>query len=110
MIPLSNYLYETLGWETSLVELSGHGYDEENITNVTWNNWVDDVKEKYIKLKERCDEVFMIGFSLGGCISAYVASMKKIKPAGIVIINSVFGVKNVFNKLLPGVMIYNKIR
>lgn len=109
MIPLSNYLYETLGWETSLVELSGHGYDEENITNVTWNNWVDDVKKKYIKLNERCDKVFMIGFSLGGCISAYVASMKKIKPAGIVIINSVFGVKNVFNKLLPGLMIYNKV-
>ena len=109
MIPLSNYIYETLGWETSLVELTGHGYDEENITSVTWNNWVDDVKTKYIKLKERCDRVFLVGFSLGGCVSAYVASLKKIKPAGLVIINGVFGVKNVFNKLLPGVMVYNKI-
>ena len=109
MIPLSNYIYETLGWETSLVELAGHGYDEENITNVTWNNWVNDVKKCYTKLKERCDVVFMIGFSLGGCISAYVASMKKIKPGGIVIINGVFGVKNIFNKLLPGLMIYNKM-
>ena len=46
----------------------------------------------------------MIGFSLGGCISAYVASLKSIRPEGLIIVNGVFGVKNVFNKLLPGVM------
>ena len=109
MVPLSNYIYETLGWETSLVELTGHGYDEENIATATWNNWVDDVKEKYLSLRERCDKVYMIGFSLGGCVSAYVASLKSIRPEGLVIINGVFGVKNIFNKLLPGVMVYNKI-
>ena len=109
MVPLSNYIYETLGWETSLVELTGHGYDEENIATATWNNWVDDVKTKYLNLKQRCDKVYMIGFSLGGCISAYVASLKSIRPEGLIIINGVFGVKNIFNKLLPGVMIYNKI-
>ena len=109
MVPLSNYIYETLGWETSLVELTGHGYDEENIATATWNNWVDDVKTKYLSLRERCDKVYMIGFSLGGCVSAYVASLKSIRPEGLIIINGVFGVKNVFNKILPGVMVYNKI-
>lgn len=109
MVPLSNYIYETMGWETSLVELTGHGYDEENITSATWSDWVNDVKTKYLNLKQRCDRVYMVGFSLGGCISAYVASLKSIKPEGLIIINGVFGVKNVFNKLLPGVMIYNKI-
>lgn len=109
MVPLSNYIYETLGWETSLVELTGHGYDQENIATATWNDWVDDVKEKYLNLKQRCDKVYMIGFSLGGCISAYVASLKSIRPEGLIIVNGVFGVKNVFNKLLPGVMIYNKV-
>ena len=109
MVPLSNYIYETLGWETSLVELTGHGYDQENIATATWNNWVDDVKEKYLSLKKRCDKVYMIGFSLGGCISAYVASLKSIRPEGLIVVNGVFGVKNVFNKLLPGVMIYNKV-
>ncbi len=109
MVPLSNYIYETLGWETSLVELTGHGYDEENITSATWPDWVDDVKTKYINLKDRCDRVYMIGFSLGGCISAYVASLKSIQPDGLIIINGVFGVKNIFNKLLPGVMVYNKL-
>ena len=109
MVPLSNYIYETLGWETSLVELTGHGYDEENIATATWNNWVDDVKERYLNLKQRCDKVYMIGFSLGGCVSAYVASLKSIRPEGLIVVNGVFGVKNVFNKLLPGVMIYNKV-
>lgn len=109
MVPLSNYIYETLGWETSLVELTGHGYDQENIATATWNNWVADVKTKYLNLKQRCDKVYMIGFSLGGCISAYVASLKSIRPEGLIIVNGVFGVKNVFNKLLPGVMIYNKV-
>ena len=109
MVPLSNYIYETLGWETSLVELTGHGYDQENIATATWNDWVADVKEKYLNLKQRCNKVYMIGFSLGGCISAYVASLKSIRPEGLIIVNGVFGVKNVFNKLLPGVMIYNKV-
>ena len=40
MVQLSNYIYETLGWETSLVELTGHGYDQENIATATWNDWV----------------------------------------------------------------------
>ena len=109
MVPLSNYIYETLGWETSLVELTGHGYDQENITSATWSDWVNDVKTKYLNLKSRCNRVYMIGFSLGGCISAYVASLKSIQPDGLIIINGVFGVKNIFNKLLPGVMIYNKV-
>ena len=109
MVPLSNNIYETIGWETSLVELTGHGYDEENIATTTWNDWVNDVKTKYLSLKQRCDRVYIIGFSLGGCISAYVSSLRSIRPSGLIIINGVFGVKNVFNKLLPGVMIYNKI-
>ena len=109
MVPLSNYIYETLGWDTSLVELTGHGYDAENITSATWNDWVVDVKSKYLKLKGHCDRVYMVGFSLGGCVSAYIASLNSINPAGLIIINGVFGVKNVFNKLLPGVMIWNKL-
>ena len=40
------------------------------------------------------------------CVCIY---FKNVKFAGLVLINCPFGVKNVFNKLLPGVMIYNKI-
>ena len=71
--------------------------------------YIEFLDKKYLNLKKRCDKVYMIGFSLGGCISAYVASLKSIRPEGLIIVNGVFGVKNVFNKLLPGVMIYNKV-
>lgn len=109
MIPLSDFIYENFGWKTHLVELSGHGYDADNITKVTWNDWVEDVKTKYDKVSKECDKVYFVGFSLGGCVGAYVSTLKNIRFAGMVLINCPFGVKNVFNKLLPGVMVYNKI-
>lgn len=109
MVPLSDFVFENFGWDTHLVELRGHGYDSDNITKVTWNDWVDDVKSKYEKVSNECDKVYFIGFSLGGCVGAYVSTLKDVRFAGMVLINCPFGVKNVFNKLLPGVMIYNKI-
>ena len=42
-VPLSDFVFENFNWETHLVELRGHGYDSDNITKVTWNDWVDDV-------------------------------------------------------------------
>ena len=109
MVPLSDFIYENFGWKTHLVELSGHGYDSDNITKVSWNDWVDDVKRKYTKVSKECDKIYFVGFSLGGCVGAYVSTLKNVRFAGMVLINCPFGVKNVFNKLLPGVMIYNKI-
>ena len=109
MSPFSDYIHELFGWETNLVELTGHGYDSDNITKATWHDWVDDVKKAYLNLESKCDKVYVIGFSLGGCVSAYVSTLKEIRFDGLVLINCPFGVKNVFNKLLPGVMIYNKI-
>ena len=98
--PLSDFIYENFGWRTHLVELSGHGYDADNITKVSWNDWVDDVKTKYDKVSKECDKIYFVGFSLGGCVGAYVSTLKNVRFAGMVLINCPFGVKNVFNKLL----------
>ena len=94
-----NFIYENFNWE-NFVELSGHGYDVDNITKVTWNDWVDDVKEKYDKVSKECNKIYFIGFSLSGCVGAYASTLSNVRFAGMVLINCPFGVKNVFNKLL----------
>ena len=64
MVPLSDFIHENFGWETHLVELSGHGYDADNITKVSWNDWVDDVKESMTKFPRNVIKFTLLDFHL----------------------------------------------
>lgn len=75
--PLATYLNEQTNWDIVVPTLPGHGemLALENVSHKTWLQAAEDALEK---LKEKCEEVYIIGFSMGGMIAAYLAAKFKV--------------------------------
>jgi esterase/lipase len=61
------------GIETKLIILPGHGIDE-NVKDASWADWLNYATSQYLTFKMKFDYVYLIGFSMGGTISTYLAS------------------------------------
>lgn len=70
--PLRAYLAEHTDWKVEVPVLTGHG-DELNLADVPYEVWLEDAKVALEKMQETCEEVYVIGFSMGGMIAAYLA-------------------------------------
>jgi carboxylesterase len=62
--------------------LPGHGSTVKEMLNTGWNDWSQAVIEEVRALKQRCDEVFLVGHSMGGALSLHAAAHEEV--AGIV--------------------------
>ncbi len=57
--------------------LTGHGTDVYDMEKATYEDWLDDVREAYDKLKESgCKEIFVYGQSMGGLLTLNFAEME----------------------------------
>lgn len=75
--PLRVYLEEHTDWRVEVPVLTGHG-DELNLTDVPYEVWLEDAEAVLKVLQESCDLVYIIGFSMGGMIAAYLAGIHQI--------------------------------
>jgi carboxylesterase len=57
--------------------LSGHGTRPEDLENVTWQDWQEDVHKAFKRVKKQYKKVYIGGMSLGGSLSLHVASNVK---------------------------------
>jgi carboxylesterase len=71
--PLAEYLKEHTDWKIVVPTLPGHG-EELQLKGVTYHDWLQHADEELTRLKEECDHVYLIGFSMGGLIAAYLAT------------------------------------
>lgn len=79
--------YADAGYTVCGPRLKGHGTHYEDMEQSTYQEWIASVEEGYEWLKERCEEVFVTGLSMGGTLTLYMAQKyKDIK--GIVPINA----------------------
>lgn len=78
MAPLGEYLRET-GYSVSCPLLKGHGTDVEDLEATTWKDWVGTAENALKELKTRYDKVYVVGFSMGGCIALYLAMKYEIE-------------------------------
>lgn len=53
--------------------LSGHGTRPQDLENVTWDQWVDDVNRAYCRLRKQYARVYVGGMSMGGNLALHVA-------------------------------------
>ena len=53
--------------------LKGHGTKPEDMKRCSYRDWIHGAVEGYRSLKQECDEVFAVGFSMGGLLSLYLA-------------------------------------
>ena len=105
---LDGHLKE-LGFQTHSVCLYGHGTDPRDLNKVSWEYWLKNVEDGYYQLRNKCKKLFLVGFSMGGCLSLILSSMKEKKVDGVVAINPCMGIKDRLNFMVPLAVKWNNI-
>ena len=80
-----------LGYTVLAPRLSGHGTDYHDLEKRNHEDWFASLEEGYQTLKKRCTKVFVIGQSMGGTLSLWLAK-KYPEIAGITLINAALSI------------------
>ncbi|MFZ0547472.1 MAG: alpha/beta fold hydrolase [Candidatus Promineifilaceae bacterium] len=70
-MPLAGYLAER-GISMRCPLLPGHGELPNKLYQVPYQRWIDEAEEGLAILRQRCDEIFLMGHSMGTVLSAYL--------------------------------------
>lgn len=55
------------------VRLPGHGTLPDDMDKTNWHDWAGKAEAEFLALREKCDEVFVAGLSMGGALTLYLA-------------------------------------
>src|ERR1700712_1967323 len=55
------------GGSVSLPRVPGHGTRWQNANRTIWQDWFAEAQRSFVELQERCDQVVVMGLSVGGC-------------------------------------------
>lgn len=70
--PLAHFLHKQ-GYTVAGALLPGHGTKPADLNRVSWQDWVTEGEQLYLKLKDRCKTVLIGGESTGGLICLWLA-------------------------------------
>ena len=89
------------GLTVALPRLPGHGTTlaEANLTH--WEDWYAELDRTFAQLCERCDQVFVMGLSMGGTLAIRLAEERGDEVAGLVLVNPSLLTKRPDRFLLP---------
>ncbi|MDQ1359377.1 MAG: carboxylesterase [Acidimicrobiaceae bacterium] len=74
------------GFAVELPRLPGHGTSVEDMMTTSWADWSSAAEAAYEKLAANCDRLVVVGLSMGGTLTAWLAT-RHPEIAGIVVIN-----------------------
>lgn len=74
------------GFTVELPRLPGHGTSVEDMVTTGWEDWSAAAEAAYEKLAANCERVVVVGLSMGGTLTAWLAS-RHPEIAGIAVIN-----------------------
>lgn len=87
---LANYLRKETDWDVFVPTLPGHG-KELALDNTSHTEWIEAAEKALLRIQEMYQTVYVIGFSMGGMIAAYLAGKYNVDklvllaPAGKII-------------------------
>ncbi len=70
---LGEWLHK-FGFTVYAPRLTGHGTSIYDIEDSKYTDWLNDLEAGYLKLKETCHDVFIVGQSMGGALSLQLAA------------------------------------
>ena len=79
------------GFTVDLPLLPGHGTKVDDMIPTGFADWLGHAEDRYQALAERCDQVVVVGLSMGGALTAWLGS-EHPEIAGLVCINAVVSV------------------
>ena len=84
--PWAEYLADQ-GLTVSLPRLPGHGTSWQDLARHGWRDWFAEVDAAFGKLAGQCDQVFVFGISMGGCLAVRLAETRGRAVRGLVLVN-----------------------
>jgi carboxylesterase len=84
--PWADFLAEA-GLSVSLPLLPGHGTSWQEMNHTTSGDWLATAEDALRALRERCDVVFVMGLSMGGCLALRLAETHGPDVRGLVLVN-----------------------
>lgn len=79
------------GFTVDLPLLPGHGTVVEDLIETGWADWLAHAEARYAALAARCEQVVVMGLSMGGALAAWLGS-EHAEIAGLVCINPIVSV------------------
>jgi carboxylesterase len=76
------------GYTVALPLLAGHGLTPEAMERSGWTEWTADVERAFVWLRERTDQIFVFGLSMGGTLVLWIAE-RHPEVAGLVTVNAI---------------------
>jgi len=67
--------------------LPGHGTRWQELNLTGWQDWYAEIAHTFDDLAGRCDQVFVMGLSMGGTLSLRLAERRPDEVAGLVLVN-----------------------
>ena len=74
------------GFTVEMPLLPGHGTDVADMVQTRWPDWSAAADKAYVDLAARCDAVVVVGLSMGGSLSVWLAEHHP-EIAGVVLVN-----------------------
>jgi carboxylesterase len=75
------------GLSVSLPRLPGHGTTWQEMARTRWEDWFAEVNRAFEELRGGCDEIFVMGLSMGGCLALRLAELHGAAVSGLVLVN-----------------------
>lgn len=88
------------GYTVSVPRLPGHGTSWQEMNKTRWEDWYGEAERELRDLSRRCNEVFVMGLSMGGSLALRLAE-KNPEIAGIVLVNAAVHTERPDRHLLP---------
>ena len=98
MRPMGDYLVER-GLTVSGPLLVGHGTTPQDLAGTTWPDWYRSVETAFRELEQRCDRVFVGGFSLGSLLALHLSAHHEAN--GLILMSPALKVRDWRSKLVP---------
>ena len=67
--------------------LPGHGAAWQDLAKTGWTDWYAAAERAFGELRARCEQVFVAGISMGGCLALRLAQTQREHVAGVVVVN-----------------------
>jgi carboxylesterase len=84
--PWAEYLADA-GLSVSLPRLPGHGTTWQEMARTRAEDWYAEVDRAFDELQTSCDEMFVMGLSMGGCLALRLAELRGAAIRGLVVVN-----------------------
>jgi carboxylesterase len=84
--PWAEYL-AAAGISVSVPRLPGHGTTWQEMARTRAEDWYAEVDRAFDELQAHCDEMFVMGLSMGGCLALRLAELRGEAVRGLVVVN-----------------------